>query len=188
MTDTNNYQHVSIPAILEHVESSGDEKLDSSQPLESGVLDSRCGRGCVPFMEGRNSISHHQDVLQVLEGPRPTLFFEKLLGGEVLTFDYKWLRGVHREAFTGAHVDNVYMSRGTSQLYTMWTPLGDVTTDMGTLAVVESSNNDKNFKRFQETYGSCDIEKENILGSGWVTEEPREIEEKSVVFKINDKY
>ena len=144
-------------------------------------------------MEGRNSISHHQDVLQVLEGPRPTLFFEKLLGGEVLTFDYKWLRGVHREAFTGAHVDNVYMSRGTSQLYTMWTPLGDITTDMGTLAVVESSNNNKNFRRFQvtsghlereerlceqETYGSCDIEKENIIGTGWFTEDPREIEEK----------
>ena len=85
-------------------------------------------------------------------------------------------------------MDNVYMSRGTSELYTMWTPLGDVTTDMGTLAVVESSNIHKNFMRFQETYGSCDIEKENILGSGWFTEDPREIEEKSVVFKIDDKY
>ena len=32
---------------------------------------------------------------------------------QVRTFDFKWLRGVHREAFTGAHVDNVYMGRGT---------------------------------------------------------------------------
>ena len=146
-------------------------------------------------MEGRNDISHHPAVQAVLEGARPREFFEKLLGGEVLTFDYKWLRGVHREAFTGAHVDNVYMSRGTSQLYTMWTPLGDVTTDMGTLAVVESSNNKQNFQRFQvclrpalwsvlvmyfvqETYGSCDIERENITGTGWFTEDPTEIEEK----------
>ena len=100
-------------------------------------------------MEGKNPISHHQAVSDVLEGPRPREFFEKLLGGEILTFDYKWLRGVHREAFTGAHVDNVYMSRGTCHLYTMWTPLGDVTTDMGTLALVEASNNSENFSRFQ---------------------------------------
>ena len=100
-------------------------------------------------MEGRNEISHHPALLAVLEGTRPRKFFQNLLGGEILTFDYKWLRGVHREAFTGAHVDNVYMSRGTSELYTMWTPLGDVTTDMGTLAVVESSNNNKNFRKFQ---------------------------------------
>ena len=100
-------------------------------------------------MEGKNPISHHQAVSDVLEGPRPREFFEKLLGGEILTFDYKWLRGVHREAFTGAHVDNVYMSRGTSELYTMWTPLGDVTMDMGTLALVESSNNQAIFHRFQ---------------------------------------
>ena len=103
-----------ISAVLEYIQTSGDEKLDSSSPLESGILDSRCGRGCIPFMEGRNEISHHPALQAVLEGARPRQFFEKLLGGEILTFDYKWLRGVHREAFTGAHVDNVYMSRGTS--------------------------------------------------------------------------
>ena len=138
-----------ISAVLEYIQGAGDEKLDSSSALEAGILDSRCGRGCLPFMEGRNEISHHPALLAVLEGTRPREFFQKLLGGEILTFDYKWLRGVHREAFTGAHVDNVYMSRGTSELYTMWTPLGDVTTDMGTLAVVESSNNRQNFRKFQ---------------------------------------
>ena len=30
----------------------------------------------------------------------------------------------------------------------------------------------------QETYGSCDIERENITGTGWFTEDPTEIEEK----------
>ena len=95
------YEEDIFPAVLQHIQGAGDEKLDSSEPLEAGILDSRCGRGCIPFMEGRNSISHHPDVLQVLEGSRPRQFFQKLLGGEILTFDYKWLRGVHREAFTG---------------------------------------------------------------------------------------
>ena len=82
------------------------------------------------------------EVRAVLEGERPKNFFRDLLQAEVKTFDFKWLRGVHRsnwcqtlqvflslsalsmttllrEGFTGAHVDNVYMGRGTSELLTM---------------------------------------------------------------------
>jgi len=32
------------------------------------------------------------------------------------------------------------MSRGSTNLYTMWTPFGDVSVEMGTLAVCEGSN------------------------------------------------
>jgi hypothetical protein len=76
-------------------------------------------------------------------------FFRNLLDAEPVTFDFKWLRGVHKDAFTGAHIDNVYMGRGTSELYTMWIPIGDVNVDMGTLAVVEGSNNDTKFNKLQ---------------------------------------
>ena len=41
------------------------------------------------------------------------------------------------------------MSRGTAQLFTMWTPVGDVTMDMGTLAVVEASHRGEQFAHFQ---------------------------------------
>ena len=41
------------------------------------------------------------------------------------------------------------MSRGTAQLFTMWTPVGDVTMDMGTLAVVEASHSGEQFAHFQ---------------------------------------
>ena len=89
---------------------------------------------------------------------------------QVRTFDFKWLRGVHREAFTGAHVDNVYMGRGTQvycrpidttsslvfsvvsivqDLLTMWVPLGDVSIEMGTLALVEGSHSGNQFKHLQ---------------------------------------
>jgi len=37
-------------------------------------------------------------------------------------------------------VDNVYMARGTSRLYTMWTPFGDCGPEIGCLAVCEGSN------------------------------------------------
>merc|ERR1712168_1434358 len=42
--------------VLEHMAASGPGKLVG--PTESGVLDARCGRGCVPFMEGRYSLTH----------------------------------------------------------------------------------------------------------------------------------
>ena len=82
--------------MLKHVAAAGEDKLDPRHPLEAGVLDSRCGRGCIPFMEGSNEVTASQEVSEVIQGEAPRRFFEGLLGGEVLTFDYKWLRGVHR--------------------------------------------------------------------------------------------
>ena len=49
----------------------------------------------------------------------------------------------------GAHVDNVYMGRGTSNLLTIWTPFGDNPIEMGSLAVVESSHKMPQMKHFQ---------------------------------------
>lgn len=162
-------------AVLRYIAETGEGKLDSKFSLEKGVLDSKCGRGCIPFMEGRNMITHSPEIRKVLEGSRPISFFKNLLEAEPRTFDFKWLRGVHKEGFTGAHVDNVYMGRGTSDLYTMWTPIGDTSVDMGCLAFMEGSNHLPAFQKLQETYGNCDLEKENVSGTGWFTEEPEEI-------------
>ena len=63
----------------------------------------------------------------VLEGERLREFFEEHIFGEkVTTFDFKWLRVMPREKFTGCHVDSVYMSRGTQRLLTTWIPFGDI--------------------------------------------------------------
>ena len=81
---------------MEHIASQGADKFAPGQPLEAGVLDSRCGRGCVPFMEGSNDITNNGEVSRVIQGDRVRGFFEAFLGGEVITFDHKWLRGVHK--------------------------------------------------------------------------------------------
>ena len=49
-------------------------------------------------------------------------------------------RGVYTEGFTGAHMDSVYMSWGTKDLYTMWTPFDDIPVEMGTLAMCQGSH------------------------------------------------
>ena len=62
-----------------------------------------------------------------MEGEGIRKFFkDHIFGQEVATFDYKWLRVMPREKFTGCHVDSVYMSRGTHRLLTCWTPFGDI--------------------------------------------------------------
>jgi hypothetical protein len=114
-------------------------KLDETYPLDLGVLKAGCGVGCLPFLEGRNSLTHSPEVLNVLEGLRAKGFFKILFGEEVRSFDYKWLRVMHQGGFTGAHVDHVYMNRGTDQLLTMWTPFGDTSAHSGTVAICEGS-------------------------------------------------
>ena len=39
---------------------------------------------------------------------------------------------MHKFIDAGVHVDNVYMGRGTPDLYTIWTPFGDIGPDLGT--------------------------------------------------------
>ncbi|XP_065830748.1 uncharacterized protein [Oscarella lobularis] len=179
-------------AVLDYIRSCGDEKLDPAYKWEEGVLDSRCGRGCVPFMEGKNRITHSETVLKVLEGHRVRNFFKMFFREPAKTFDFKWLRAMYNEGFTGAHVDNVYMSRGSSEVCTIWTPFGDVPLEMGTLAVVEGSHKLPGFKKFQSTYGNMDLEAEHLQGSGWFTEDPLEIVErfggvwKTANFKAGD--
>jgi len=47
------------------------------------------------------------------------------------------------------------------------------------------------FHKFQETYGNCDLQAENISGSGWFSEDPKEISSlggqwKTTHFKAGD--
>ncbi|XP_052808816.1 uncharacterized protein LOC128237376 isoform X1 [Mya arenaria] len=164
--------------VLQHILSEGEGKLDLQRRWEEGVLDLRCGGGCLPYMEGKNDVTHSEPIIKVLEGPRPFKFFNDLFGEQTRSFDYKWLRAVHRQAFTGAHVDNVYMARGTSRLLTMWTPFGDVDPNIGCLAVCEGSNKLPGFEKLHKTYSEVDVEAVNLNGSGWFTTDPFEITER----------
>ncbi|MES2202602.1 MAG: phytanoyl-CoA dioxygenase family protein [candidate division FCPU426 bacterium] len=82
-------------------------------------------------------------------------FYRALLGGEVLHYDYTWVRAVAPGKGTPPHLDIVYMGRGTSNLFTAWVPIGDVTFDLGGLMVLEGSHR---LKRLKETYGQRDVD------------------------------
>ncbi len=140
-----------------------------TRPLE-GVMGSR-GRG-VPLM-GRQAITHHPDVLAVLEHPTLVSLYERLFDGPVITFSYKWLRAVGKEEATGAHMDHVYMGRGSQRVMTCCIPFGDIPVRQGTLAVCTGSHADPAFEKLRQTYGRMDVDRDRI--DGWFTRHPREI-------------
>ena len=142
-----------------------------TRPLE-GVMGSR-GRG-VPLM-GRPAITHHPDVRAVLESPRLFILFEMLFGEPAITFSYKWLRAVGNEEATGAHMDHVYMGRGSKRVMTCWVPFGDIAVQQGTLAVCRGSHADPAFEKLRNTYGRMDVDRDKV--DGWFTRRPREITE-----------
>ncbi len=80
------------------------------------------------------------EVFQLLYEGNMMAFWERFLGAEVLHFDYTWFRAGMTGRNTHPHCDRVYMGRGTTNLYTAWTPLIDVPFDLGGLMILEESH------------------------------------------------
>lgn len=156
--------------ILEHMQSR--QALTPGLPAMEGVMP-RGGRS-VPMM-GRKGIAHHPQVLAVIEHPALFAFFDAFFGTPSLTFNYKWLRAVGNEQYTGAHFDTVYMGRGSTHLHTVWIPLGDLSIEQGVLAMCRGSHNLASFERLRQTYGRMDVDRDRT--EGWFTRDPMEIVE-----------
>ena len=94
-------------------------------------------------------------LMQLLYQGRMISFFEEFLGGAVRHFDYTWVRAMGPGMATPSHCDVVYMGRGTKQLYTVWTPIGDAPYDIGGLIVLEGTHRNE---RLRNTYGQHDVD------------------------------
>ena len=81
-------------------------------------------------------------------------FFAGFLGGDVHHFEYTWLRTVPPGTGTYPHGDAVFMNRGTKNLFTAWTPLGDISYEMGGLIMLEGSHQHRSVK---QDYGRRDV-------------------------------
>ena len=68
-------------------------------------------------------------------------FYREFFAEPVRHFDFTWLRAVSPGRGTQPHCDVVYMGRGTREkLLTAWTPLGDASTTLGGLMILEGSH------------------------------------------------
>jgi hypothetical protein len=160
--------------ILEFIQAEGNVIDTTRGDLMDGYINPL---GKMPPTMGRRGITHHPDVRAVLEGQPIFDFFRRFFGAPTLTYDYKWLRAVGKGDFTGAHIDIVYMGRGTTQnLYTCWTPLGDIPIEQGTLALCLGSHKLPGFQKLRETYGKMDVDRDRV--TGWFSNDPLEITRK----------
>ena len=147
--------------------------LDDVDAARRTVLQKLAKRGALdetaPLMDGRvradaqelsfdASLAKDNPELHKLLYTGPMMsFYEFFLGDEVRPFDFTWFR-VKTPGTSNAtppHYDIVFMGRGTTSLYTSWTPLGDMPYGMGGLIVLENSHMQKQLK---ETYGQTDVD------------------------------
>lgn len=147
--------------------------LTPNTPVLEGVMPK--GGRSVPMM-GRKGIAFHPDVLAVLESDELFGFFNHYFGEPSLTFNYKWLRAVGNEQYTGAHYDFVYMGQGSPNLHTTWVPFGDIPLEQGVLAMCAGSHSLSSFEKLRRTYGRMDVDLDGV--EGWFTKDPMEIVEK----------
>ncbi|SEM73861.1 phytanoyl-CoA dioxygenase family protein [Paenibacillus sp. OV219] len=153
-------------AYLQRIAEQG--KLMLGTAIEEGIINSH-NKGAA-FLGSENQ---PPELLEVVNSESTMQFFNRFLGGPSLTYDYKWVRAVGTGDFTGAHYDIVYMGRGTKNLYTLWTPLDDISYELGGLAILLGS---QHFDRVRETYGQMDVDRDRV--DGWFADDPLELIEK----------
>jgi hypothetical protein len=143
--------------VMDNLNANG--QIDRAFPLDDAVI-APSARGS--FLGGSKAITHTTGFLGLVEAPELMQFFSDFFGAPALTFDFKWLRAIGHGDSTGAHYDIVYMGRGTQNLYTLWTPLGDAPFEKGPLAILSGS---PGFERIRQTYGQMDVDRDHVTGA-----------------------
>lgn len=109
-----------------------------SDPME-GIAATHAGK--YYFME--SLAENNAPLMEVLYQGAMMQLMARLFNTEVRHFDFTWMRAVGPGNGTSPHCDAVYMNRGTEQLVTAWTPLGDIPLTRGGLVILENSHREK---------------------------------------------
>ncbi len=94
-------------------------------------------------------------LLGLLYSGRMMAFYARFLGGEVRHIEHPRTRASAPGRGTAPHSDIVFMGRGTTDLYTAWTPLGDIPYTVGGLMILENSHR---HEKLRANYGSKDVD------------------------------
>jgi len=154
--------------------------LDPAYPTMEAVAGDNDTTGARPDL-----VQDNEPLRRLLYSGRMIEFYTRFLGGEVAHFDFTWTRAMRPDAGTPPHCDIVYMGRGTTNLYTSWTPLGDIPYEIGGLMILEKSHR---IERLRAGYGSKDADEYctnrrqaapegdggggNISSGGWLSKNP----------------
>ncbi|CAK8990022.1 unnamed protein product [Durusdinium trenchii] len=152
--------------------------LAKDTPLEEGkAAPKSAGKAADATADVRSLAS--SEVLALLNHPDLFLFLDHFLNSPAQpVFDSANLRAVLPQQSTGFHTDSVYMGRLMQQpteLLAVWIPVTEIPLEMGGLVLCRGSNSHPGFEHFRATYGRLDLDEADVGGSGWFTEDPREI-------------
>lgn len=156
--------------ILELLQARGD--LDPGTELMEGIANPSSSSPATTGTRENNIFRELPSVKGLLHMPEITDFFARLLGGPIGCFDYHWVRIARPGSESAIHSDIVFMGRGTRKLYTCWTPLGDVSLDMGPIVLCPRSQRSEALR----PYWSADVDRDRI--QGWLSKDPIEIVER----------
>lgn len=157
--------------ILQKLETKG--MIAPNTPLMDGIFNPDFPDPTSTGSMGNIELTQLPEFKAVVEGAPIMTFFEHFLSGEARTFDFKWLRTAGPGSGSPIHYDIVFMGRGTQDLYSCWTPFGDVSLDMGPIVFCIGSNR---FDKVRKTYGQSDVDRDLIQGH--FSDNPIEIVEK----------
>ena len=149
------------------------DMLAPDTPLMDGIFNPDYPELTSTGSMGNKDMTRMPAFKAVVEGAPIMNFFKHFLGGEARTFDFKWLRTAGPGSGSPIHYDIVFMGRGTQNLYSCWTPFGDVSLDMGPIIFCLGSNR---FEKVRKTYGESDVDRDMI--EGHFSNNPLEIVEK----------
>ena len=135
-----------------------------------GVINSDAQRGSTTGVRANEEYRQLPAVQAIFADTAIPKFFDNLLGGPSGTFDFQWMRVAGNGAESTIHSDIVFMGRGTQNLYTCWTPMGDVTLDRG--PVVLGLGYDK-IEAMRNTYWASDVDRDLI--EGYFSKDPMEM-------------
>ncbi|AJQ97781.1 phytanoyl-CoA dioxygenase family protein [Gynuella sunshinyii] len=141
-------------------------EIDSiNHDVMDSILQKKSFIGNVNLVAFTESIRRGAAYEDLTEDIRIMNVYEKLLGGPVRTFEFKWPRFVRPGEGTGIHSDNIYVTGGTQNVWTTWIPIGDVALEEGPIVLLEKSHKSPKLT----TYWGKDADKDKV---GWLSENP----------------
>lgn len=154
--------------VLEAMQAQG--LLKPGSDLMEGIINPELKRGSTTGVRANEEYRQLPAVQAVFADSAVPNFFNTLLGGPSGTFDFQWMRVAGKGAESTIHSDIVFMGRGTQNLYTCWTPMGDVTLDKGPIVLCLGS---EKIEEMRNTYWASDVDRDLI--EGYFSKDPMEM-------------
>jgi len=162
-----------LSVVKEHLRKTG--VVEESGALGLTPRASLAGLSHQGRLDGVEDLTSDSHILELVTHSNLNKLLSILLFSSVRTYDYKWLRVVSPGEYTGAHTDSVYVGQGSNQTITSWIPFMNIPIEMGGLVVCERSHKSQGFEKVRRTYGQMDVDRDNVAGTGWLSEDPEEI-------------